>query len=314
MNSRAIHVATPLIESLPLSRHARTRIWLKLEALQPCGSFKARGIGFACRRYLEAGYRRFVSSSGGNAGLALAYAGRRLEVPVTVVVPVSTPELARQLMRDEAAEVVVLGQSWQEAHEHALTLLDAHAAYVHPFDDPFVWEGHASLIDEVFDAGLEPDAVVLSVGGGGLLCGVALGLQRAGKSHVKLVTAETLGAESFYKAVQADALVELECISSVATTLGAKKVARRALEVSHELEVVPCVVSDREAIDACLRFADDHRLIVEPACGAALAVVYNAVEALRDATDVLLIVCGGAGVTYARLLELERNARIAAKL
>jgi len=279
-----------------------------MEALQPCGSFKARGIGFACQRYLEQGRRRFVSSSGGNAGLAVAYSGRKLGVPVTVVVPENTSERAKQLIRDESAEVVVWGQSWQEAHQHALTLVDGEAAYLHPFDDPLIWQGHASLIDEVLAAGLEPDAVVLSVGGGGLLCGVAEGLRKAGLSKVTLVTSETIGAESFYKTVQAGELVELERISSIATTLGAKKVARQALEVSRNFKVIPHMVTDQEAIEACLLFADDHRIVVEPACGAALALVYKSVDALKEFEDILLVVCGGAGVNYGALVKLKEGA------
>ena len=303
--SAAIHLDTPLIESLALRRHRSQRVFLKMEALQPCGSFKIRGIGFACQRHRAAGCRRFVASSGGNAGLAVAYAGRRLGVPVTVVVPQSTSEHARRLIRDEGAEVVVCGQSWQEAHQHALTLLDDDAAYLHPFDDPLLWEGHASLVDEVLAAGLDPDAIVLSVGGGGLLCGIAAGLEKARRADVTIVTAETAGAESFYRSVQAGELVALERISSIATTLGAKRVAPRALEVSRQFKVAPHVVTDREAIDACLRFADDHRVVVEPACGAALALLYGGAEVLRGAKDVLVIVCGGAGVSYAKLLELR---------
>jgi L-serine/L-threonine ammonia-lyase len=138
-------------------------------------------------------------------------------------------------------------------------LVDAAAAYLHPFDDPLIWAGHASLIDEVLTAGLAPDAVVLAVGGGGLLCGVAAGLQNAGLAKVHIVTAETLGAESFYLSVQAGEVVTLERISSVATTLGAKQVASQALAVSRAFEVISHVVTDREAIEACLWFADDHR-------------------------------------------------------
>ncbi len=308
MNIHRIYVQTPLLESLPLSRRVSRRVWLKMEALQPCGSFKARGMGFACRRYLEQGHKRFVCSSGGNAGLAVAYAGRQLRVPVTVVVPESTSERAKQLIRDESAEIIVWGQSWQEAHQHALTLVDGEAAYLHPFDDPLIWEGHASLIDEVLTTGFQPDAVVLSVGGGGLLCGVAEGLQKAGLSKVTIVTAETTGAESFYKSVQAGALVELERISSVATTLGAKQVARQALEVSRNFRVAPYVVTDRDAIEACLLFADDHRVVVEPACGAALALVYTNIDILKEFDDILLIVCGGAGVSYSELVKLKQQA------
>lgn len=306
MKVEQLHLETPLIESLALGRRVSPRVWLKMEALQPCGSFKARGMGSACQRYVRYGRRRLVSSSGGNAGLAVAYAGRQLGVPVTVVVPQSTSERARQLLRDEAAEVVVFGQSWQEAHEHAQTLLDADTAYLHPFDDPLIWEGHASLVSEILASGLEPEAIVLSVGGGGLLCGVAMGLEKAGWSNVTIVTAETTGADSFYQTVRAGELVELERISSVATSLGAKKVAKQALEVSRRLKVVPYVVTDREAVDACLLFADDHRVVVEPACGAALALVYKGVEMLREARNILLIVCGGSGVSYGELRELRK--------
>jgi L-serine/L-threonine ammonia-lyase len=280
-----------------------------MEALQPSGSFKARGIGFACRRQRELGRERFVCSSSGNAGLAVAYAGRKLGAAVTVVVPETTTPQARDLIRAEGAEVVVHGQSWQEAHAHAQTLVGPTAAYIHPFDDPLIWEGHATIVDEVLAAGLTPDVVVLSVGGGGLLCGVAEGLRRAGLSQVTIVTAETYGAESFARSVQAGALVELEKITSVATSLGAKKIARRALEVSKEFKVGPLVVADHVAVEASLAFADDHRVIVEPACGAALGVVYRGAPALREARDILVIVCGGAGVTYPRLVELEKATR-----
>jgi L-serine/L-threonine ammonia-lyase len=184
--------------------------------------------------------------------------------------------------------------------------LDPEVAYLHPFDDPLIWEGHASLVSEVLGSGLEPEAIVLSVGGGGLLCGVALGLEREGRSDVTIVTAETVGADSFYRTAQAGELVELARISSVATSLGAKQVARQALEVSRRLEVAPHVVTDREAVDACLRFADDHRVVVEPACGAALALAYQGVQVLREARDILLVVCGGSGVSYDELRELRK--------
>jgi L-serine/L-threonine ammonia-lyase len=306
MDARPLHVETPVIDSIPLARRVGRPVWLKMEALQPTGSFKIRGIGFACRRHAEAGCRRFVSSSGGNAGLAVAYAGRRLGVPVTVVVPVSTPERARALIREQGAEVVVSGQSWEESHGHAQTMLGEGVAYLHPFDDPLIWEGHASIMTEALSSGLEIDTVVLSVGGGGLLCGVARGLQEMSRSDTTIVAAETVGADSFARSVRSGRLVALEQISSVATSLGAKRVAPRALEVSRELDVVPRVVTDRDAVEACLQFADDHRVVVEPACGAALALAYRGDGELQRGAGVLVIVCGGAGVSYGDLVELRK--------
>ena len=89
-------IETPLLESRALSERLGKSIWLKMEAMQPTGSFKARGISHACAVYKERGAERFVSSSGGNAGLAVAYAGRKLGVPVLVVVPETTSERAKR--------------------------------------------------------------------------------------------------------------------------------------------------------------------------------------------------------------------------
>ena len=155
-----------------LSDQAGTSIWLKLETEQPTGSFKIRGIGLACAEKSQRGARRFICSSGGNAGIAAAYAGRQLAVPVIVVVPETTTARAITLIRREGAEVIVQGASWQEANDYALEMVTERDAYLHPFDDPLVWQGHASIVDEVVQSPLKPDAIVLSVGGGGLLSGV----------------------------------------------------------------------------------------------------------------------------------------------
>ena len=299
-----IHVETPLIESLPLSRVGARRVWLKLEALQPCGSFKARGIGHLCRTHQARGCKRFVSSSGGNAGLAVAYSGRMLGMPVTVVVPETTGARARRLIAAQGADVIVYGQSWQEAHEHALSLLAADAQYVHPFDDALIWDGHASLVDEL---GVKPDAIVLSVGGGGLLAGVAHGLKRRGWNDVALIAAETLGSDSFARSIAAGSIIELSRITSIATSLGAKRVCTRAFEVSREFRTHTQVVSDLAALGACLQFAEDHRIVVEPACGASLALCYGDAAVLDAYREIVVIVCGGAGVSYSELAALEHE-------
>lgn len=302
-----LHVVTPLNESLPLSRAGERRVWLKLEAVQPCGSFKLRGIGHLCQTQRERGCQRFVSSSGGNAGLAVAYCGRKLGVPVTVVVPETTSMRARRAIQAEATTVIVFGQSWQEAHEHALSLVVADAFYVHPFDHPLLWEGHASIVDEIAAAGLRPDAIVLSVGGGGLLAGVAQGLQRHGWNDVAVIAAETRGADSYAQSLAAGSVIELPRITSIATSLGAKRVADRAFAVSRELTTHARVVSDLLAVRACLRFADEHRLVVEPACGAALALFYEAEPVLDTYREIVVIVCGGAGVSHHDLTLLEQQ-------
>ncbi len=282
-------------------------VWLKLDALQPSGSFKIRGIGHACETYLARGARRFVSSSGGNAGLAVAYAGRLLGVPVTVVVPETTTDRAKELLALEDAEVVVHGASWQEANAYAQSLIDASDAFLHPFDDPLLWQGHATMIDEVRRSGLVPDAIVLSVGGGGLLSGVVEGLHRNGWSNIPVFAVETEGAASFHEAVKAGHTVELERITSVATSLGAKRVCEKAMHWSKVHSIHSVVVSDHSALSACERFLADHRILVEPACGASLAIAYENAPELEGFRTVLVIVCGGATATVDQIREWAKK-------
>lgn len=304
---KPIHIHTPLIESTVLAEGFGAPVWLKMEALQPVGSFKLRGVGLACQESKQAGFDRIVCSSGGNAGYAVAYAGRQLDLPVDVYVPTSTPELMLELIRKEGAQVHVYGESWDDTHTYASELARTEgAAYIHPFDDPRLWRGHASLVHEVAEAGVKPGAVVLSVGGGGLMLGVIEGLRAVGWGDVPVLAVETEGADSFARSSAAGELITLERISSIATSLGAKRVAAETLTWSRKHRVIPWVVSDRQAVDACLRFADDHRLLVEPACGAALSAIYNRAPAIAGQA-VLVIVCGGAGVNRNLLARWDRE-------
>jgi L-serine/L-threonine ammonia-lyase len=302
---KALHISTPLIESLAMSKGKDSKIWLKMETMQPCGSFKARGIGYACKKYKANGARALIASSGGNAGLAVAYSGRCLGIPVTIVVPKTTKKRAIDLIKLEGADVIINGDNWNEAHNYAMSLVKNEIAYIHPFDDPNIWEGHASIIDEISNSGIVPDVVVLSVGGGGLLCGVVEGLKRNHCEKVPILAVETRGADSLYTAYMANEHIGIDEISSIATSLGAKKVAKRAFELLNEHQIFCHVVTDADAIKGCYRFLDDHRTMVEPACGASLSAIYNGCDFLQDKQSIAVIVCGGVGVTLRQLEKWE---------
>lgn len=302
-----LHIETPLLESRQLSAlHGKT-IWLKMEAMQPPGSFKIRGIGLACQEYAKRGARHFISSSGGNAGIAVAYAGRQLGVPVTVIVPETTSERAKELIRQENAEVIVHGASWHEANVFAQSMVGERDAFLHPFDDPLLWRGHASMIDEVARFGLKPDAIVLSVGGGGLYSGVVEGLRRNGLPNVPVVAAETTGADSFAQSIKAGHRVELNNITSIATSLGARMICEQALRWSEIHPTESAVVSDKAAVSACERFLDDHRVLVEPACGAALAILYDQSAILEAFSTILVVVCGGVTATLEQIRSWSKG-------
>ena len=308
MNS--LHIETPLIESIPMAKKVNGKVWLKLEALQPSGSFKLRGVGNACQTYIRMGAKKFVSSSGGNAGIAVAYSGRKLGLPVTVVVPKSTTESAIEAIKKEQAEVIVKGITWKESHEYSLKLMDTECVHIHPFEDPLLWKGYATILNEVKKKGISPDTVILSVGGGGLLCGVIEGLYINNFVNIPLVAVETLGADSLSASLKAGHLIEIADITSVATSLGAKKVVKNAYDWCQNHKVISHVVSDLEAINACLEFYYDHHLLVEPACGATLATLYDPIDFLMDKKNILVIVCGGSGVELEKLKEWKQKIEL----
>ncbi|XP_040982194.1 serine dehydratase-like isoform X3 [Aquila chrysaetos chrysaetos] len=312
---KPFHIISPTLESLPLSRAAGTKVYMKLENIQPTGSFKIRGIGRLCQEAAKKGCRRFVCSSGGNAGLAAAYAAKKLGLPVTVVVPSTTGPTTVRKLEELGAEVEVSGQVWDEANKRALELAQTEGwVSIHPFDHPSVWQGHASLVRELKDSlETKPDAILLAVGGGGLLAGVVAGLRQVGWQDVPIVAAETRGAHSFHAALAAGRLVSLPDITSVAKCLGAKTVAARALECAQECRVISQVVEDAEAVRAVERFLDDERMLVQPACGAALALLYaGRLRRLQregrlrtPLASVVVVVCGGGSIQAAQLRALK---------
>lgn len=305
---KPLHIVTPLFESVAISKKTDRQIFLKMEAMQPSGSFKIRGIGHLCLQLAKDGVNRFVSSSGGNAGLAVAYAGQKLNIPVTVVVWKAVSEKTCEKLRKAGAEIIFHGNDWMEANAFAQAMCrEEGVCFVHPFDHPLIWEGHASVIHEVNDAGVKPDAVVVAVGGGGLFCGVVQGLHEVGWTDVPVFTAETAGAASFAESVKAGKVVTLDKIDTIALSLGARRVAEQAFEWTHQHPVIPLVVSDAQALNAVFQFADDHRVFIEPACGAALAVVYEKYPELMNYQKILVIVCGGSSVDL-ELLEKWKNA------
>ncbi len=305
---KPLHMHTPLIESPSLSKKWNKRVLLKLENLQPAGSFKIRGIGLLCQTGKHDGVGYFVSSSGGNAGYAAAYAANELETPITVFVPSTTPPDFQQRIASLGAEVIVAGDVWDEADQAATSLSsELGALYISPFDHPLIWTGHASLIDEIAAEIDKPDAIVLSVGGGGLLCGVVEGLQRLGWKDVPVVAVETEGTASLAASLQQGKLVTLNQVTGIATSLAAKTVARRAFEWAREHPIQSAIVTDAEAVSACTAFADEHRFLVEPACGASLSLAYNNHPILEEAETVMIVVCGGMGVDLARMRKWQAD-------
>ena len=209
-----------------------------------------------------------------------------------------------------ASKVIQHGVTWVEADEYLrkeLIAKDANGVYVPPFDHGDVWDGAATIIEDLSE---RPDAIVCSVGGGGLFCGLQLGLERRGWGDVSFLAVETEGAHSLAASLKEGELVTLPEITSFAKSLGAKRVGKKTFELGQRKNVRSVVLSDAEAAMGCWRLADDERLIVEPACGVSVAVCYDGrlkklLPHLTQDSKVVIIVCGGTDITMESLCEFR---------
>ncbi|KXJ27560.1 serine dehydratase-like [Exaiptasia diaphana] len=307
-----LHIKTPLLESHPLSKIVGCPVYLKLENIQPVSSFKLRGLGHLCQKAVQNGCKHIVCSSGGNAGLAAAYSARKLNVPCTIIVPSTTPAFMVKRLEEEKAKVIVHGDVWNDADALAQELCkDPEYTYIPPFDHPDIWEGVASLVHEAVEdlQGTKPSVVAVCVGGGGLLCGILQGLHDVGWQDVPVVAMETEGANCLNASLNENRIVKLDGITSIAKCLGSTQVARRAFQWTKEHNIISDLCTDVDALNACLRFADDHRMLVEPGCGATLASVYNNMydkwskegKLNSDIKSILVVVCGGNMVSLEQL-------------
>ncbi|XP_012936659.1 serine dehydratase isoform X1 [Aplysia californica] len=310
-NKEKLYMETPVMYSFPLSKHAGFKVYLKLDNLQPSGSFKIRGISNMIQKGIDRGDSEHVyCASGGNAGMAAAHASKQLGIPCTIVVPQTTPEFVNERLRNLGAEVKVHGSVYDEAKKLAVELGSQPRCMLIPaFEHPDIWEGHASLINESSRQMSErPDLVITCVGGGGLLNGIVQGMRDVGWDEVPVLAMETHGANCFNAAIAAGEAVFIPAITSIAKSLGSLIVSPQTLEYYKQAcpRILNEMVSDNQVIDACVRFSDDHRFLVEPACGASLAAVYsNVVKQLQDSgklgtvKSVLVVVCGGSIVSTA---------------
>uniref|UniRef100_A0A7S0BTV5 L-serine ammonia-lyase n=1 Tax=Rhodosorus marinus TaxID=101924 RepID=A0A7S0BTV5_9RHOD len=302
-----LHVRTPLVVNEKMSSVLGVEVLLKLENTQPSGSFKIRGIGYMCAKAKQGGARRFVSSSGGNAGAAVAHAGKMLGVETVVCVPSTTPVFMQKKLKSLGSHVVVEGSEWKHADELAREMSsEPSSIYVPPFDHKDIWEGGSSLVHEIYEdlGGRPPASIGLSVGGGGLLLSVCRGLEAVGWQSTSVLAAETEGADSLAATLGKGELVDLPEITSIAKSLGANRVSSAVLPQARRLSIGSVVVSDKEAVEACGKFLVNERFLVEPACGATLAIGYNKnLIPARLQGPLVLIVCGGNIVTPSLLQE-----------
>ena len=294
-------VRTPTLYSRVLSERFGADIWVKFENLQHTGAYKERGALNKLLLMDEAMRARgVIAASAGNHAQALAYHARRLGVPAVIVMPTPTPIVKVSQTEGHGAEVVLHGAVFEEAYAEARRLADERGlTFVHPFDDLDVMAGQGTMALEILEQAPHLDTLVVPVGGGGLLAGMATAV-KALRPDVQLVAAEPAAAASFLAAQRAGAPVAVSVSSTLADGLAVARVGARTFAQAAPLVDAAVTVTEDELATAIALLARHAGVVAEGAGATALAAVLAGKVQTRR---VVVPVCG-------RNIEPRVHARI----
>lgn len=267
-------------------------LWLKLELLQHCGVFKTRGAfnrqlaGLESGEITDAG---IVVASGGNAGLAQAFAARELGVRATVFVPEAAPQVKVDRIEAYGAEVRRVGSEFAEAHRASIEFAEqTGAALAHAYDQVEVAAGAGTIAEELLEDEPGIDTIVVAVGGGGLYAGVAA--SALGRARVVVVEPEQ--CPTLHRAIDAGRPVDVAVSGVASDSLGARRLGDLALAAVEAEAPIPVLVTDDEIVAARTALWDEFRVPSEHGAAAAYAALHSGRYVPEPGERVAVVVCG----------------------
>lgn len=299
---------TPCVESAALSELTRARIFCKQEHLQRTGSFKERGARNALSQLTpEQATRGVIAASAGNHALGLSWHGRALGIPVTVVMPRFAPLVKLARCRQFGATVVLHGDTFDEARQEADRLsAERQLTYIHPFDDPQVIAGQGTMAFEILEQVPDAEAIIVPVGGGGLLAGVATVL-RALKPDLQIIGVEPANAACFAAGLASDAPVRITTRYTLADGLAVAEAGQHTLAIARPLVDRMVMIGEEELALAMLRLAELDKCVIEGAGAAGLAAFLGGHLPDLVGRRVVLLLTGGNIDPLAHSRVIERG-------
>ncbi|WP_298431867.1 threonine ammonia-lyase, biosynthetic, partial [Ottowia sp.] len=293
-----------------LARRLHNKVLLKREDQQPVFSFKLRGaynkMAHLAPEQLQKGV---ICASAGNHAQGVALGAHRLGTRAVVVMPVSTPQLKVDAVRALGGEVVLVGDSYSDAYEHAVQLqAEQGLTFIHPFDDPLVIAGQGTIAMEILRQHQGPlDAVFVAIGGGGLISGVASYI-KAVRPEVKVVGVQMNDSDAMMQSVAAGERVQLKDVGLFADGTAVKLVGEETFRIASEL-VDEYVSVDTDAVCAAIKDVFvDTRSIVEPSGAMAVAAIKQYVATHKTRGETYVAVLCGANMNFDRLRFVAERA------
>jgi threonine dehydratase len=267
---------TPFMFSDPMSGRVNMEVYLKLESLQPGGSFKFRGANNAVSMLTDQEKKMgVVAASSGNYGTALALAASREGIRATIVVPETAPQVKVERIKNAGANIILHGAHYGDSELKADELSKDGLVLIHPFDDPRVVAGQGTIgleIDE--DAPQDLETVLVPVGGGGLISGIALGLKYT-RPQVEVVGVEPYAAPSLTEALKAGRPVPIEPLPTCADGLSPRYTGNISFDVASERVKRVLLLTEEELMEGVRYCLDELHLVVEPSGAAGLCALLS---------------------------------------
>ncbi len=300
---------TPMIGSQTLTEEFGCPVFLKLECLQKTGSFKPRGA-FNKLLSLTTDEREqgVVGVSGGNHAQGLAYAAHVLGIDAVICMPANTPANYVEATRRYGANIHFCDDI-RQAFATAARLQAEGRVLVHPFDDPLIAAGQGTIALEMLEEVPDLTRVYISIGGGGLIAGMATVFKEL-RPELQVIGVETRGADVMSLSVEADEMIELPAITSIARTLGAPKVSDLTFEAVKNLVDELVVVEDVEAVEAMIFLLERTKTLVEPAGACCLAAARRQRASFGSEEKIAILLCGG-NVAVSDLASWSHSHRLA---
>ena len=285
---------TPVFSSRSLSLRTGLDVHLKAENLQKTGSFKPRGA-FNKVRHLpraEAG-RGIITASAGNMGQAVAYVAAHEKIPGVVVMPAAANAGKVAAVKEYGAEAIQHGRLWDDAYAHSQELAMARGlVYVHPFKDRHVLAGQGTLALEVLEDVPDVEAVIIPIGGGGLMAGMAMAL-RLHRPKVRIIGVEPDGSANMFQSRLLGRATDLSEVVTIADGLATRKTDPEIFELIHDLADDLVTVDDAEMIRAIRFLLERAKLLAEPAGAATTAALLAGKVALPPGARTVAVISGG---------------------
>jgi threonine dehydratase len=305
------------LESAPrLSARLSNHVWFKREDLQPVFSFKIRGAyNKIAQLSAISAQRGVICASAGNHAQGVALAAQTRGIPAVIVMPLTTPEIKVQAVADLGGEIILHGNDYDQAYEHATELARQRGlVFVHPFDDPDVIAGQGTIAMEILRQrhGDEIDAIFVPVGGGGLIAGIAA-YAKALYPRIKIIGVQPEDAAGMYESLRAGKRVSLERVGMFADGVAVRRVGEETFRLARQFVDEIVLVSTDQICAAIQDIFQDTRSIAEPAGALAVAGIkkYTARENCSGRT-LIAIICG-ANMNFDRLRYVAERADVGAQ-